>query len=108
MSKSREQGKVKMEHTPGPWEVGIVRESSITITDAKTTYVATLMDKPGWGDMTANAALIIVAPDLLKACADLLNACDMQMAQAGAIGEVLIAMEQARTVITGLMEVKEG
>lgn len=54
-------------------------------------------------EQIAHARLVTAAPELLESLADLLNACDEQAFNGGVTGEVMTAMEQARTVIVKLM-----
>lgn len=99
------QGSETMAHTPRPWAIGVERPSSVTITDSKATYIATLMDGPGWWkDMAANARLIIAAPELLAACKVLLLAVDAawEIGDLSPVQKVDEACEQASAAIASV------
>ena len=51
----------------GPWEIGVDRAESVTITGPGTEYIATLEDRPGWGSLAVNAKLIMAVPEMIEA-----------------------------------------
>lgn len=86
-------------HTPRPWNFVISshqREWHGWIEKEDGDTIAAIANLE---EAEANARLFVTVPELLETCADLLNACDKQMAEAGAIGNLVTAMEQARTII---------
>ena len=73
------------QHTPGPWDYGVIRE--------------VLEFQPEWEDVSsdrldADAALITAAPDLLAALEDIVQASD-----ANDGGSLMDAIQAAQTII---------
>ncbi len=96
-------GTKKTAHTPGPWKAGraVLRGmiAEISATRGEATYTIAHVDCVDGGDKdAANAHLIAAAPDLLEACADFLEAFDLDDL-ANFTGEQCDAILSARAAI---------
>lgn len=102
----KEIEKAKSGHTPGPWTVEVCRAGQSSITGVKYADsiiqpLNILAERHAAGEVSANAALIAAAPDLLAALENVLSAVAYSEEAAADIldlGEIRAAIAKAKGV----------